>query len=337
MKLHKALHIDLAAVNEALEQAVRSDPDLAADSVIAESVVGLIRAGGKRLRPILAIVGSRFGPVSEPERTMKVAVILEYVHMASLIHDDIIDDSDLRRNEPTVHVRTSIPEAVHIANYMMARAVEWAAEGEDEARAEAEAEARSADRKQVARGMALADLITQLCLGEYQQLRHRFDFDMTLDRYLEKTRNKTAVLMANCLRAGAESAEAEEPVCEQLYAFGEALGMAFQIRDDMLDFVQSEDVIGKPVGADLRNGNVTLPVLFALEHPALAAEIRALHDGSTDEEVRRVVARIAASDALDRTMALVQRYLAEAAERIGQLRHLPVHADLRVLLERFIR
>lgn len=331
MKLHEALHIDLGTINEALEQAVRSDPDLPADSVVANSVIGLIRSGGKRLRPMLAVVGSRFGPAREPERTTKIAVMLEYVHMASLIHDDIIDGSDLRRNEPTVHVRTSIPVAVHIANYMMARAVEWAAEDEKEA------EARGADRRKAARSVSTADLITQLCLGEYQQLRHRFDFDMTLDRYLEKTRNKTAVLMAGCLRAGAESAEADESVCQLLYEFGEALGMAFQIRDDVLDFVQSADTIGKPAGADLRNGNVTLPVLFALEHPELAGDIRSLHDGSTDEQVRRVVDRIAASDAMDRTMAIADDYLAFAGERIERLRHIPAHVDLRVLLERFIR
>lgn len=331
MKLHEALNVDLELVNEALVHAVTSDPDLAPDSIIPDNVIRLIRAGGKRLRPLLVIVGSRFGPAPCPDKTLKAAVTLEYLHMASLVHDDIIDGSGLRRGEPTVHMRTGIPAAVRVANYMLARAVEWAAEAYRE-----EAEARADDRSQTSRGATVHNIITRLCLGEYQQLNHRFDFDMTLDRYLEKTNNKTAVLMASCLQAGAEAAEADEEVCGRLYDFGEALGMAFQIRDDVLDFVQSPDAIGKPAGADLRNGNVTLPVLYALEEPALAAEIRALHEGTPDEAMRRVVARIAASGAMERAMALADRYLQRAGALLEAFGGYPAQADLRVLRDRFI-
>src|SRR5690606_35722613 len=134
--------------------------------------------GGKRLRPMMVIVGSRFGnPVTpqQNDRVMRTAGMLEYLHMASLVHDDIIDGADQRRGVPTTHKATDIRTAVLIANYMMVRAVEWAVPGAESA----EAEADSADH--ACRCAELAGMVTELCRGEYSQLYHRFDFEMTME------------------------------------------------------------------------------------------------------------------------------------------------------------
>lgn len=340
MNLHEALRIDLAAMDETLLDVVRADKDVLNSPLITESVTRLIRSGGKRLRPMMVLVGSRFGPKPNPERSMRVAALLEYLHMASLVHDDIIDRSDLRRGELTVHKSAGIREAVHIANYMMARAIEWLLEESDRTAPEAvvqelRKEGRvlgGEDKKSL---LSTASLVTNLCLGEYQQLDNRFHYELTLLEYMEKTRNKTAVLMANCFRAGGEISNAGKEVRQLLYRFGEYLGMAFQIRDDVLDYRETAKSIGKPPGSDLRNGNVTLPVLYALEVPGLGEEIRALGASSPDEAFDRVVKQITASGAIERTLAESRKYTDKARRIIRKLEEHPAHTDLQVMLEHF--
>jgi len=330
MKLHDRLGIDLGAIDEALLQVIQSDADLPRPSLVADNVEGLIRAGGKRLRPMMVIVGSRFGKPDEPQRrdrVMRIAAMLEYLHMASLIHDDIIDGAELRRGAPTVHAKTDARTAVLIANYMMVRAVEWAVPQDSAADADAELHA--------ARCAELASMVTELCSGEYSQLRHRFDFDMTMEQYLAKTRSKTAMLMAHCLQAGADAAGAPREVGRQLYAFGEALGMAFQIRDDLLDFTQQASAIGKPVGADLRNGIVTLPVLYAMEDAELNLRIRALHAGAPAAAFDGTIDAIVGSGALARAEQLSRSYIEEAHRIMDRLGNHEAKPDLLALAQYF--
>jgi heptaprenyl diphosphate synthase len=326
MRLHEALNIDLHAFDDALKQVILTDPDVQQPSVISDSIPRLIRSGGKRLRPMMVIVGGRFGvngnsshlESSYPDPIIRIAAILEYLHMASLIHDDIIDRSDLRRNEPTLHKLTNVYTATHIANYMMARAIEWASMSNDDL---------------VTRIVGDSSLLTQLCIGEYQQLYNQFNFDISLAHYLEKTRNKTALLMANCLKSGAEVANADKHTCQLLFEFGECIGMAFQIHDDLLDYTHMTDAIGKPVGSDLLNGNVTLPVLLGLEDPLLSPQIRSLHAASSTEEVQRVVELIVNSDCLALAEDIGSSYIQKANKIIDELHTFPAHADLRILLE----
>lgn len=264
---------------------------------------------------------------------MKLAAAAEYMHMASLVHDDIIDESDLRRGMPTLHETTGIEAAVHIGNYMMSRALEWAASG-----AEAhEGREASASEEEQERAAELTSIISELCLGEYQQLANRFNFDLTLEQYLDKTRRKTALLMAACLSAGAKAAEASDHVVRLLYEFGEAVGMAFQIRDDVLDFRQPREVIGKPAGADLRKGNITLPVLLAMEDRETNALIRRLHADSSEEEMSEAIQRIMDSDAPERSLAFSRTYAVKAQEAIEQLSDYPAYRDLLVLKDYFLK
>jgi heptaprenyl diphosphate synthase len=323
MKLHEELGIDLAAVDAAMELVVAEDADLPADSPIRDGVLELVRSGGKRLRPMLVLTGGRFGPssaVSDVDgKLLRIAVLMEYLHMASLVHDDIIDEAETRRGAVALHRKTGVTAAVHTANYMMARALEWASEGGVDAVHSAE----------------LTSLAAQLCVGEYGQLRNRYNFDATLDAYLEKTRNKTALLLASCLLAGARAAEADRRTAETLYAFGDALGMSFQIQDDILDFTASAETLGKPAGADLRSGNVTLPTLFALELPGLGDDIRKLREDTPEETYRDIVARIAESDAIARAAALRDEYADRARRLADELRRFPAHASLLAILRRF--
>ncbi|WP_018759561.1 polyprenyl synthetase family protein [Paenibacillus terrigena] len=324
MKLSDALHIDVDRIDKEMIDLVRYDRDLPVFSVVKRSVLDLIQAGGKRLRPMLVIVGSRFG-TREPEakRLVRLAAAAEFVHAASLIHDDIIDGAERRRQQPTLHTKTNNYTATHVANYMMARIVEALFEYSDTEE----------------QGSALQDLISaapsRLCLGEYQQLNTRFDYDIRLDTYLEKTMNKTALLMATCLQIGARTAEADESVSNKLYAFGRAVGMSFQIKDDLLDFEQSEGKLGKPAGADLMNGQVTLPVIYALREEQLGDQIRALHEGSSVEEFQFVIDQIRSSPAMDQAKELSHRYMHEAWKLIEDLREFKASQDLETIWHYF--
>lgn len=345
MKLHEALNIDLNAVNRALRSVIESDPDLPSESVVREQALRLISAGGKRLRPMMVITGSRFGDAKKAEEVLQTAVLLEYLHTASLIHDDIIDQSELRRGEATLHTITDIPTAIHTANYMIARALEWAAEADNAADDQQDAardhtsgtspETRTSRGSGAEHYAELAAITTELCLGEYEQLDHRFNYDLTLEQYLTKTKRKTALLMALCLQAGGKASRADETVCQLLYEFGESLGIAFQIADDVLDFTKPSDILGKPAGADLRNGNLTLPILYALENPLLAPRIRSIHAESSDDELAAVIQCVNESGATERSLQFAREYAARSSNIIDRLSAFPASRDLQVLFDYF--
>lgn len=124
MKLHEALNIDLNEINREIKNLVTRDKDVPKKSQLAQSILELTGSGGKRLRPLMVIVGSRFGPKPAGRRTLQLSAAAEFIHVASLIHDDIIDNAELRRGEPALHIKTGILSAVHIGNYMSARIIE---------------------------------------------------------------------------------------------------------------------------------------------------------------------------------------------------------------------
>jgi heptaprenyl diphosphate synthase len=323
MKLSEALHIDIDRIDKEMIDLVRYDRDLSVFSVVKRSVIELIQAGGKRLRPMMVIIGSRFGTELQDKQLIRLAAAAEFIHASSLIHDDIIDHADQRRQQPTLHVKTDVYTATHVANYMMARIVEALLEYSEE------------DKTEDYLQELIAAAPSRLCLGEYQQLNTRFDYDISLKMYLEKTMNKTALLMAACLQVGARAAGADERVAQKLFDFGEAVGMSFQIRDDLLDFVQTQEKLGKPAGADLMNGQVTLPVIYALEDEVLGTRIRGLHEHSTLNEFQAIVEAIRQSDALERTEAMSREYMQKAWDIIDELRDFEAHQDLEVIWHYF--
>ncbi|TPG71260.1 polyprenyl synthetase family protein [Brevibacillus laterosporus] len=321
MKLADQLHINLDTIDKEMLRIVRTDMSLPMLSAIAGNIGRMISAGGKRLRPMMVMVGSRFGRMADPKKVLQMAAVTEFIHVASLIHDDVIDQADTRRGKPTLHVLTDVPTAIHTANYMMARVAELLSKVEDD---------KNPYREEIT-GL----LTSRLCLGEYQQMANRFNFSLSMDTYLSKTRNKTAILMSTCLEVGARLGRATPEVTAKLAQFGDHLGMAFQIRDDVLDFTETSEALGKPAGSDLANGNITLPVMYALQDERLSGSVRQLHEHSTEEEIHRVVQMIRDSDILDRADQMAEEYLQKAANIVGELAEYPAHKDLEVLITYF--
>jgi geranylgeranyl pyrophosphate synthase len=238
-----------------------------------------IAAGGKRLRPLLVFLAAG-APPPPTEGLLRAAVAVELVHGATLIHDDVLDGSPLRRGRPTVFASGGRNMAIATGDLLFSRAfAELAATGSVEA------------------VRVLARASQELASGEVMQRADAFATELTVGRYLERCRLKTAVLFRAACELGALQADGP---AEALACFGEQIGLAFQILDDVLDVTGPPERTGKPRGADLLDGTVTLPLILARRRdPRLAAVD--LRDIRTPQDAARLCDQIAATDALEDT------------------------------------
>lgn len=290
-----------------VEQKMREDPRLpdlstldtgesaASDtpSPILNSVIDhLVDSGGKRVRPALALLVNRMYP-AVLERTVALAAAIELLHTATLVHDDLIDGALLRRGNPTLNASWSPGATVLTGDYLFARAADLAAQ---------------TDNVRVMR--LFAQTLMVICSGEIKQM---FDKRANLNRvqYYDRIYAKTAALFAVATEAAGVLGNAPEPAVRALRDYGEQLGMAFQIVDDVLDFIGDEDRMGKPVGSDLRAGLVTSPTLWFLErdgHHELIGNI--LDNGRKDDAaVREAVRMIRDSGAIDAALDEARQFI----------------------------
>ncbi|HUS66033.1 MAG TPA: polyprenyl synthetase family protein, partial [Kofleriaceae bacterium] len=247
--------------------------------VAAEAARHLLSAGGKRVRPLLVVLAARALGDPAPDPLTRLAQAAELVHAATLLHDDVLDDGRVRRGIPAARVLWGNAASVLGGDFLLVRALELTA---------AAAIPRALEE--------LLQAIAQMIDGEALQLAHRGRADLLPDGYRAVVDGKTASLFAWCGRAGARLAGAADPVVEAFGAYGLHLGRAFQIVDDVLDVEGDPRALGKCVLTDLREGKLTLPVLYALEaEPALRARLA----GATDAEA--IAGEIAA--AVHRTAA----------------------------------
>jgi heptaprenyl diphosphate synthase len=223
-------------------------------SVLAQH---LLRAGGKRLRVALTFLAAGFGdrdPAHEVD-IRKLASAIELTHLATLQHDDIIDEADTRHGVPAVNANWTNTLAVLSGDYLFAKASHLAAEVGGEA------------------PIVLAQTIAALCEGQIKEIENAFQIDRTPEEYLEVIKRKTSRLFAATAYLGARIGGADVEIARTLEGFGTAFGMAFQLVDDLLDFLGDERKLGKPVGTDLKEGVYTLPLLHALQSRDDVADI----------------------------------------------------------------
>jgi octaprenyl-diphosphate synthase len=216
--------------------------------IVAEELARVVSAGGKRIRPACVLLAAHLGAgESVPDRAFDLAAAVEVVHTASLIHDDIVDGSSLRRGEPTLHARRSVELALLIGDLLYSKVL----------RRLSEEESGQSFR-------LVADTVSRMVSGELAETLHRNDTTVQEDDYLETVRNKTAALFACAAQLGAIAGGLSAEACAHLRDYGERIGMAFQIVDDVLDVCEEERELGKPVGADIGEGKVTLPLIHAI-------------------------------------------------------------------------
>ncbi len=281
--LERDVRARLDEVESALEKAVRADSDL-----LAETSSYLLSAGGKRFRPMLVLLAGYFGDPRDP-RLVPGSVAIELVHLATLYHDDVIDEADSRRGIPSVNARWDNTVAILTGDYLFARASEISTE--------------------LGTGVIalLARTIATLCDGQIREVELSGRLDQRDEAYMEIIRRKTGALIATSCRLGGLLSDAPVGFLDILEGYGEALGMAFQLSDDIMDVTASHVELGKAPGVDMREGVYTLPVLHALNHGERRQELEALLSGGPPEGQRldRALEIVRAPESLDHARAAV--------------------------------
>lgn len=291
------LNSDIALIEKELEHAIQTDY-----SLISQTSLHYLQAGGKRIRPVFVLLSGKFGHY-DIQIIKNVAIALELIHMASLVHDDVIDDADTRRGKPTIKAKWDNRIAMYTGDYVFARSLELMANIQD-----------------VKAHEILSKTIVEVCLGEIEQIKDKYDLNQNLRTYLRRIRRKTALLIAVSCQLGAIAAGAPEAIHKRLFWFGYNVGMAFQITDDILDFTASAEQLGKPAGSDLLQGNITLPVLYAIQDQEIFQKIEQLFESDHPEHhIDEVIASIKASGAIQRSVDMSQRYLQKALSLLEEL------------------
>jgi geranylgeranyl pyrophosphate synthase len=295
---------------ERVEQKLREPTHLEYPQLTAV-LQSLLDSGGKRVRPALALLAGSFYP-TDGRKLVSLAASVEMLHTATLVHDDLIDGAMVRRGNDTLNARWSTGATVLMGDYLFARAAALAAESDD------------------VEVMAIfSDTLMTICSGELRQIfdRHslpRVDDEAAwqgaLARYDQRIHAKTASLFRAATEAAAVLGGAPPEERAALGEYGRLLGTAFQIVDDVLDFEGNESVLGKPVGSDLREGIVTLPVLYFLrEHPGDGRVAAILQSAEDDALVREVVAAIRDSGAVGRALERARGLVARSQQALTVL------------------
>jgi secondary thiamine-phosphate synthase enzyme len=267
---------DAALVELELTRQLMVDPN-----PVADPMRRLVEAGGKRLRPRLVQLTARIGPRHEPLRAAALAAAIELLHNATLIHDDYVDESTHRRGRPTVAAAEGAERAIAVGDFYFAKATRLIAEiGNGEVTS------------------TVAEALEAICASQIDDVALRGAFPGDHDSYLKVVRGKTAALFAASCASGAQLSEAKPEEVEALRRYGDLVGVAFQMADDMVDFSPSS---GKPVGLDIRQRVLSLPLIYAAEDGEVGPEVRRLLAGKLgDAEVTSVTELVRSSNALQR-------------------------------------
>ncbi len=241
-RILSAVEDDLADIENALSDNLNPYLDQ-----VSEAARHILFSGGKRLRPLLLVLSARVCGY-QGDYDVTFSTIFEYLHAATLLHDDLVDDAHLRRGRPVAHSKWGGPTAVLVGDFLFARALSIAAETK---------------RPKIIKIMA--QVTEDMSQGEIHQLMMKGRIGLSEEEYNEIIRRKTAALIQGACRSGALIADARQEEERALSTFGYHTGIAFQMADDLLDYVSDTRLLGKAVGADLREGKLTLPVIHALQ------------------------------------------------------------------------
>lgn len=298
LSLFEPIIPELQAVEKTLHDAVHVE-----QTQLRETLSYLLDSGGKRIRPAMVILSSKFHEHDET-RVTPLAAAVEMLHTATLVHDDLLDGSLLRRGNATLNTRLNAGAVILVGDYLFAQAADLAAATES-----------------VPVVNIFAETLMTICQGE---LRHAFNQDgwrRTKEDYFLSTYSKTASLFAASAEAGALLSGAPTAVVRALREYGLNVGMAFQIVDDILDFVGDEAEMGKPIGSDLRQGTVTLPLLLFLDEYDESALLETIFEygEGREEAIAALVELVRGSPSIDLAREEARRHTVKGKEALGSL------------------
>ncbi len=322
-RIYTPVKSDLLKVQASLLEIVTPETEL-----LVKTIHHSLQNNGKLMRPLLTLLAS--GACGEIGTShIETAAVAELIHVATLLHDDVLDDADIRRGRPTVRVEWGNRVSILSGDYLLAQA------------------SLKLSRLNQCRLVSIfAQVLANLCEGEVEQIRTSYDIETTWDSYYKKSICKTAALYAACCESAGVINRLPEERIEDLRLFGEKFGIAFQIIDDLLDYTSSSERLGKPVLDDMKNGLLNAPILLALESFApgsaeldrLVSRIEAIFHAEDNSEHQRAVQDelfdlLETADALEKTMALARRFTDEARAHIDFLEDSPYKASLHYLTD----
>lgn len=295
----KELEEEIILLNQALLDNLYSQ-----NKLLNQTSSHLIKAGGKRIRPIFASLASNFGNCSKQE-LLSLMVAIEMIHLASLIHDDVIDNAQIRRGVPTLNAKWDNKIAIETGDYILGKSL---------------AIISSFANKRVP--SIFINICSEIVKGEVLQFSRLFDPNQSFKDYFYTIRRKTALLISASCQLGAIISNAPPCTEQALKKYGYNLGMAFQIIDDILDFtLQNELELGKPIASDLKQGILTLPTLFALKTKTTGNILRDLirNGFANHENVKHSISIIKTSDALQKSQLVAKKYINTAKNNLNKL------------------
>ena len=299
----------LKEIDEALNQSLGARIPVVTD-IVRYSLLG----AGKRIRPLLFVLSSHLCGY-KGEDVYRLSTVFEYVHAASLLHDDVLDNADLRRSKPSARQVWGNSAAVLGGDFLYAAA-----------------SAIAVECKNLELIQLLSDVLKRMVEGQLLELEHTHDWKITKEAYMEIITAKTAALIAAACTSGAMVARADDKTMRHLGEFGLNLGIAFQLMDDLLDYTSSPEEFGKPVGKDLKEGKITLPLVYFVSElekgeAESLAELFKSQEGK-DKDYEDLIRRVRTHGAIERVRSEASKYVARAGEVLGLLPDSPGRRSL---------
>ncbi len=295
--IYEPIQEDLAKVEDKLRSASKVDFPW-----LSELLGHCLSSGGKRIRPALALLSGKFYNYNL-DYLLPMATAVELMHVATLVHDDAIDNSLLRRGRPTINQVWGEDKAVLLGDYLFAKAGEYCA-----------------DTQNIRAVKLFAQTLKTISAGELNQIFNAFNLEQTRQHYFQRISDKTAVLFSLATESGAFLSQAPGEVVEALRGYGYNLGIAFQIVDDILDFISTEKEMGKPIGSDLVQGTLTLPAMLLLErYPEDNPVRRLFQSGDKQKNIKLAIELVRTSSIVEECYGVASDYCAQACRNLNLL------------------
>lgn len=300
-KILAAAALDLVSIETALRDNLGAHLE-----IVDQTASHILFAGGKRLRPLLMTLCARICGY-KGDQDVALSTVFEYLHAATLLHDDLVDGAHLRRNKPPAHAIYGNSIAVLAGDFLLARALSIAVQ---------------AGKLEIM--SVIASITEEMSQGEIHQLIKKGDAELSETEYMEVIRRKTAVLIQGACLVGALLADADKKTADSLDRYGYHLGVAFQMADDLLDYTANTNELGKEVGADIREGKLTLPLIHALRKADLDQRRRIKQmiqeDTFSMEDFRELVNLLEALGSVDYTRQQAQHHLSQAKLALSEFK-----------------
>lgn len=296
--------IDYPIINKEIEMVKKKIAQNAKckDKIIENSILELLESGGKMLRPAFTIIASKFGEYNE-ERAHAFASVIEMIHMATLVHDDIIDEAEFRRGKETIQSRYGKNYAVYIGDYLFCLCFKILA-----------------TTSSIERGIDVdTKVMSRICMGEIEQLNSRYNKEVSVKDYLKRISGKTAELFSLSLYIGAAESLCDKRTCRLFWNIGHNIGMAFQIIDDILDYTATDEEIGKKSGKDLEDGIYTLPLILAMKNNHKEIKEALDKDRYSEEEIKDIVKLVRDNGGIEEAIKMAEKYSKKAFRDINKL------------------